>query len=61
MQLLSKRDRGIIIRHFPRSTGVLARERDAVVDVEDARVAAGRPDGGCGFDRVLLGVDLAVC
>jgi len=60
MKLLRKRHRRIIIGQLPCLSGVLARERDAVVDIEDAVAAAGRPDGRRGFDAVLLGVDLAV-
>jgi hypothetical protein len=61
MQLLRKRDSRIVIGQLTASLAVLARERNTVVDVEDAVGAAGRPDSGRGLDAVLLGVDLAVC
>jgi hypothetical protein len=61
MQLLRKRDSRIVIGQLTARLAVLARERNTVVDVEDAVGAAGRPDSGRGLDAVLLGVDLAVC
>lgn len=60
MQLLGKRHSSIVVGEFAGRAAVLGRQRDAVVDVEDAVAAAGGPDGCCGFDGVLLGVDLAV-
>jgi hypothetical protein len=60
MQLLGEGDGRIVIGQFAARLAVLAGERNAVVDVENAVGAAGRPDGGRGLDAVLLGVDLAV-
>lgn len=60
MQLLGKRDGRIVVGQFTSRLGVLARQRNAVVDVQDAVGAARGPDGGGGLDAVLLGVDLAV-
>lgn len=60
MQLLGERDGRIIVGQLTSRLGVLASQRNAVVDVQDAVGAAGRPDSGGGLDAVLLGVDLAV-
>lgn len=60
MQLLGESNSGIVVGQFAASLAVLAGKRNAVVDVEDAVAAAGRPDGRRGLDAVLLGVDLAV-
>jgi hypothetical protein len=60
MQLLGERNGRIVVGQLAARLAVLAGERNAVVDVEDAIGAAGRPDGGRGLDAVLLGVDLAV-
>jgi hypothetical protein len=61
VQLLGKSDGGIVVGQLASLGALLRGERNAVVDVEDAVAAAGGPDGGGGLDRVLLGVDLAVC
>jgi hypothetical protein len=61
MQLLRERDGRIVVRQLATGLAVLACERNAVVDVEDAVGATGRPDGSRSLDAVLLGVDLAVC
>jgi hypothetical protein len=60
MKLLGEGNGRIVVGQFTRLVALLVDERDSVVDVEDAVAAAGRPDGGGGFDAVLLGVDLAV-
>lgn len=60
MQLLRERHRRIVIAQLAAGGGVLASQRDAVVDVQDAVGAAGRPDGRGGLNAVLLCVDLAV-
>jgi hypothetical protein len=60
MQLLGECDSRVVVGQLAARLAVLAGERNAVVDVEDAVGAAGRPDGGRGLDAVLLGVDLAV-
>lgn len=60
VELLGEGNGGIVVGQLAGSIGVLAGQRNAVVDVEDAGGAAGRPDGGGGLDGVLLGVYLAV-
>lgn len=60
MQLLRERDRRIIIAQLAASRSVLARQRNAVVNIEDAVGAARRPDSSRSLDGVLLCVDLAV-
>jgi hypothetical protein len=60
VELLGECDGRVVVGQLAGQGAVPARERDAVVDVEDAVAAAGRPDGGGGLDAVLLGVDLAV-
>jgi len=60
MQLLGESDSRVVVGQLTGLFGLLVGERNAVVDVEDAVAAAGRPDGGRGLDAVLLGVDLAV-
>lgn len=59
MQLLRESNRGIVVGQLARRARIGGCERDAVVDVEDAVAAAGRPDDGCGLDAVGLGVDFA--
>ena len=59
MQLLRESNSGVIVGELTSSLGVLRRKREAVVDVQDAIVAARRPDDGCGLDFVGLGVDVA--
>ena len=59
MELLVERDGSIVVGQLAGGLCVLGGQRDAVVDVEDAVAAAGGPDGGRGFDAVLLGVHLA--
>ena len=60
VNLLGEGDGGIVVGQFAVGAGVARRERDAVVDVEQAVGAAGRPDDGRGLDLVVLGVDLAI-
>jgi len=60
MQLLGKSNSSIIIGQLTRSFRVARSKRNAVVDVEDAGAAAGRPDDRGSLNLVLLGVDLAV-
>lgn len=60
VDLLGEGDGGVVVGDLARGGSVARREGDAVVDVEDAGGAAGRPDDGGGGDLVLLGVDLAV-
>lgn len=57
---MRKRNRRIIITHLTRSIRILARKRNAVINIENAICAAGTPDGGGGLHRVLLCVDEAV-
>lgn len=60
MELVGEGDGGIVVGQLAAGLGVAARERDAVVNVEDAVGAAGGPDGGGRLDLVVLGVDLAL-
>ncbi len=60
MQLVSERNGGIIIGQFTGLLGISRGERNAVVDVQNAGCAAGRPDHGGGFDEILFSVDVAV-
>jgi hypothetical protein len=60
VELLGEGHGRVVVGQLAGQGAVPARERDAVVDVEDAVAAAGRPDGGGCLDAVLLGVDLAV-
>jgi hypothetical protein len=60
MQLLGERNSRIIVAELSAGGRVLASQRDAVVNVEDAVGSTRRPDGGGSLDAVLLGVDLAV-
>lgn len=53
MQLLGEGDGCIVVCHLPRGRRVGARQRDAVVDVQDPLSAAWRPDDACGGDDVL--------
>lgn len=59
MELLSERNGSVIVGHLAGSSANRARQRDAVVDVEDTGAAAGRPDDCRGLDSILLGVHLA--
>ena len=58
MDLLRQGDGGVVVGNGAGGARVGRRQRDAVVDVEDARGAAGRPDDGGGGDQILLGVYL---
>jgi hypothetical protein len=60
MKLLRESDRGIIIAHLTRLISLLVRKRNSVVNVENAVLAAGRPDSRGSLHIVLLGVDLTV-
>jgi hypothetical protein len=60
VELLGEGHGRIVVGQLTRLVALLVDERNAIVDVEDAITAAGRPDGGRGLDAVLLGVDLAV-
>lgn len=60
MHLLGEGNGGVVVGDLAVGAGVAAGQRDAVVDVEEARLAAGRPDDRRRGHLVLLGVDLAV-
>jgi hypothetical protein len=60
MELLGESDSSVIIAHFTRLVSLLVRKCNTVVDVQDAVLAAGRPDSSRRLNAVLLGVDLAV-
>jgi len=45
MKLLGESNSSIIVAHLTRLVGLLVRERNPVVDVENAVLATGRPDG----------------
>lgn len=57
---MRKRNRRIIIAHLARGIRILTRERNAVINIQNAIRAAGAPNRRRGFHRVLLGVDEAV-
>ena len=60
MDLLGEGDGGIVVGELAEGAAVGAGEGDAVVDVEDARGAAGAVDVAGSRDLVGLGVDLAL-
>lgn len=60
MKLLGESNSSIIVAHLTRLVGLLVRKRNPVVDVEDAVLATGRPDGCRRLYTILLGIDLAV-
>jgi|SRR6187402_1411352 len=60
MQLVSKCHSSIIVRQLSSSLAIGRGECNAVVNIQDTSSAAGRPDRGCGFNKVVFGVDIAV-
>jgi hypothetical protein len=60
VHLLCERNGGIIVGKLAISTRVGGPQADAVVDVQDTRGAAGRPDDSSSLDVVLLGIHLSV-
>lgn len=60
VNLLSKGDGGIVVGDLTRGRAVAASERNAVVDVENSRLSARRPDHRGGGDLILLGVYLPI-
>lgn len=58
MDLLRQGDGRVVVGDGAVGRRVGRHQRDAVVDVQDARGAAGRPDDGGRGDKILLSVDL---
>lgn len=59
--LLCERDSRIIVRHLASSSATRwCSEGNAVVDIQDARCAARRPNNRSILDNINLGVNLAI-
>lgn len=59
MQLLGKRDGGIIIAHLAGLVRLLIRKRNPVVDIQDAVLSTRAPDSRRRLHGILLRVHLA--
>ena len=56
MQLVGKRNRRIIIAHLARLRRILARQRNTVVNIQDAILATWAPNRRCRLHLIRLGV-----